>query len=110
MYFNKPKNKLFHNETDNNYLLTTEGTLKTTNCPYCKTGKLVMRQKPSSSQPFLGCTHYPNCSQTFSIAIVDDKMLCTSCKSGFMTKKKGPYSNFLGRTNYPKCKNMKTLK
>lgn len=95
---------------DNNYLLTNDETLITTNCPYCKTGKLVMRQKASDGSRFLGCSHYPNCEQTFSIAIVDDIMLCPSCKSGFMTKKKGPYGNFLGCTNYPKCINTLKLK
>ncbi|MBK8601012.1 MAG: topoisomerase DNA-binding C4 zinc finger domain-containing protein [Flavobacterium sp.] len=27
------------------------------------------------------------------------------CKSGFMTKRKGQFSTFLGCTNYPKCTN-----
>src|SRR5690606_22935391 len=51
--------------TDNNYLLSnSEGTLNATNCPYCKTGKLVTRQNSSNGYHFLGCSHYPNCNQT----------------------------------------------
>ena len=91
---------------DNNYLLSnSEGTLNPTNCPYCKTGKLVIRQNQGNDNQFLGCSHYPSCSQTFSdIEILEDKFLCPDCKSGFMTKRTGIYGNFLGCTNYPKCR------
>lgn len=45
--------------TDNNYLLTTtDGELNTTNCPYCKTGKLVIRQNSATGEQFLGCSLY----------------------------------------------------
>ncbi|MBR9847041.1 MAG: UvrD-helicase domain-containing protein [Algicola sp.] len=93
--------------TDNNYLLSTsEGTLNTTSCPYCKTGKLLIRQNLSKGNHFLGCSHYPNCNQTFNdIEILEDKILCADCKSGFMTKRTGKYGNFLGCTNYPSCRN-----
>ena len=93
--------------TDNNYLLTTDdGKLNTTNCPYCKTGKLVIRQNSSNGNHFLGCSHYPICNQTFDeIDILENKFLCPDCLSGFMTKKTGKYGNFLGCTNYPRCRN-----
>nr|WP_294779127.1 UvrD-helicase domain-containing protein [uncultured Flavobacterium sp.] len=96
--------------TDNNYLLTsTRGTLNTTSCPYCKTGKLVIRQNSSNATQFLGCSHYPNCNQTFkNIEILENKLLCPDCQSGFMTKRSGQYGNFLGCTNFPKCR--KTIK
>jgi DNA helicase-4 len=90
---------------DNKYLLTsTEGNLETTNCPYCQTGKLVIRQNSSKATQFLGCSHYPSCNQTFNnIEILQDSILCPSCKSGFMVKRSGKYGDFLGCTNYPKC-------
>lgn len=93
--------------TDNNYLLTTaEGILNTTNCPYCKTGKLVIRQNSLNGTQFLGCSHYPICNQAFSkIDILEDNFICPACKSGFMTKRTGQYGTFLGCTNYPKCRN-----
>lgn len=93
--------------TDNNYLLTTaEGILNTTNCPYCKTGKLVIRQNSLNGTQFLGCSHYPICNQIFSkIDILEDNFICPACKSGFMTKRTGQYGTFLGCTNYPKCRN-----
>jgi DNA helicase IV len=93
--------------TDNDFLLTT--TLKKTsktNCPYCQTGHLVIRQNSAKNNQFLGCSHYPSCNQTFNnIKILENTILCKSCKSGFMTKRSGQYGNFLGCTNYPKCRN-----
>ena len=97
---------------DNNYLLSkNDQTINTTNCPYCKTGKLIVRQNPSSANKFLGCSHYPGCNQTFNkVEILENKFLCPDCKSGFMTKRAGKYSDFLGCTNYPKCTNTIKLK
>lgn len=100
---------LFANElmSDNNYLLTsTDGNLKTTNCPYCQTGKLVIRQNSINATQFLGCSHYPNCDQTFNNKeILENTILCPHCSSGFMVKRSGIYGIFLGCTNYPKCRN-----
>jgi DNA helicase-4 len=93
--------------TDNDYLITAKNEKQSkTNCPYCQTGHLVIRQKPMDSQKFLGCSHYPSCNQTFNdIEILENSLLCSSCKSGYMTKRKGKFSTFLGCTNYPKCTN-----
>lgn len=96
---------------DNDYLMTTtnEKTNKT-NCPYCQTGHLVIRQNSQKNNKFLGCSHYPSCNQTFNnIEILENTILCQSCKSGFMSKKRGQYGNFLGCTNYPKCRNTISL-
>lgn len=92
---------------DNNYLLTsTDGDLNSTECPYCKTGKLVIRKNVSNGSQFLGCSHYPICNQTFKhIEILQDKILCSKCQSGFMIKRSGKFGDFLGCTNYPGCRN-----
>ena len=92
--------------TDNNYLLTSiDGKLKTTNCPYCQTGKLVIRQNLTNSTRFLGCSHYPNCNQTFNnLEILENTILCPKCRSGFMVKRAGQFGDFLGCTNYPRCR------
>lgn len=91
---------------DNNYLLSTSnGKLNTTNCPYCKTGKLVIRQNSTSQEQFLGCSHFPVCNQTFKdIEILEHSYLCPECRSGFMTRKTGKFGAFLGCTNYPICR------
>ncbi len=96
--------------TDNNFLFTANNEkLSKTNCPYCQTGHLVIRQNSVKSNQFLGCSHYPSCNQTFNnIEILENSILCPNCKSGFMTKRKGKFSSFLGCTNYPKC--TKTIK
>lgn len=80
--------------------------LSKTNCPYCQTGNLVIRKRKSNHNHFLGCSNYPSCDQTFNnIEILDNTVLCSSCKSGFMVKRQGKFGDFLGCTNYPKCKN-----
>ena len=91
---------------DNNYLVNSNGdSLKTTNCPYCITGKLVIRDNTSNGKKFLGCSNYPVCNQTFNdLTILENQFLCPDCNSGFMTKRTGKYGSFLGCTNYPKCK------
>lgn len=93
--------------TDNDFLLTGNNEmLSKTNCPYCQTGHLLIRQNSVKNNQFLGCSNYPSCNQTFNnIEILVNTILCPSCKSGFMTKRSGEYGNFLGCTNYPKCKN-----
>nr|WP_288934802.1 UvrD-helicase domain-containing protein [uncultured Allomuricauda sp.] len=91
---------------DNDFLFNSNNEkLSKTNCPYCQTGHLVIRNNPNNGNQFLGCSHYPLCNQTFNnIEILDNTILCTSCKSGFMTKRSGKFGNFLGCTNYPKCR------
>jgi len=100
---------LFANEllTDNNYLLTsTDGNINTTNCPYCQTGKLIIRKNPETGNLFLGCSHFPICNQTFNnIEILEKSILCRDCRSGFMVKRNGKFGNFLGCSNYPRCNN-----
>jgi DNA helicase-4 len=92
--------------TDNNFLLTTNNEqVRRTNCPYCQTGQLVIRQNPVKHNYFLGCSHFPSCNQTFdNLEILENTILCPTCLSGFMTKRSGQYGSFLGCTNYPKCK------
>ncbi|OYU82491.1 MAG: hypothetical protein CFE24_15415 [Flavobacterium sp. BFFFF2] len=91
--------------TDNDHLLAANKRQRSqTNCPYCQTGHLVIRQNPVNNNQFLGCSHYPSCNQTFyNIDILEHAMLCPTCNSGFMTKRVGKFSEFLGCTNYPRC-------
>lgn len=93
--------------TDNDLIHTTNNEkLSKTNCPYCQTGYLVIRQNSVNNNQFLGCSHYPSCNQTFNnLEILENTILCPSCKSGFMTKRSGKFGIFLGCNNYPKCTN-----
>ncbi len=93
--------------TDNVFLSTGKiEKLSKTNCPYCMTGHLLIRQNLLRNNQFLGCSNYPICNQTFhNVEILENTILCPDCKSGFMIKREGKFSPFLGCTNYPKCTN-----
>jgi DNA helicase-4 len=88
------------------YLISNvNGELKLSKCPWCKTGKLVMRKNNNIGNEFLGCSHYPNCNQTYkNVEILRKPILCPSCQSGFLVKRNGRFGEFLGCTNYPDCK------
>lgn len=90
--------------TDEKYYLRTSDVESTTkNCPYCRTGKLVVRQN-SNGHSFLGCSHYPSCNQTYNdIDILQSGLLCPGCESGFMVNREGKFGKFLGCTSYPRC-------
>jgi DNA helicase IV len=98
--------------TDPSIILTANNEkLSQTNCPYCQTGHLMIRENLQNKNQFLGCSHYPSCNQTFKdVEILENSILCSKCQSGFMVKKTGPYSTFLGCTNYPKCDHTIKLK
>ncbi|UPZ17988.1 UvrD-helicase domain-containing protein [Flavobacterium humidisoli] len=90
---------------EHNYLLTSHnGKINITNCPYCQTGKLMIRTNSLTASQFLGCSHFPQCNQTYrNLEILDNDFLCPRCESGFMVKRNGIYGDFLGCTNYPRC-------
>ncbi|WP_293930431.1 UvrD-helicase domain-containing protein [Sphingobacterium sp. UBA6645] len=84
----------------------SNGMVSVTHCPYCKTGKLVVRKGKKDGSEFLGCSNFPQCAQTFKTTdILSSNLLCSRCESGFMLLKKGKYGDFLGCTNYPRCTN-----
>ena len=75
------------------------------NCPWCKTGRLIIRQNSQTGKKFVGCSHYPHCSQSYNnVEILSRPILCSSCRSGFLVRRRGKYGEFLGCTNYPECK------
>ena len=75
------------------------------NCPWCKTGRLIIRQNSQTGKSFVGCSHYPHCSQSYNnVEILSKPILCSSCRSGFLVRRCGKYGEFLGCTNYPECK------
>ena len=92
------KDNLFHLEA-----LYKNSTRKIS-CPYCQTGKLVIRKNTVRNEQFVGCSNYPGCNNTYNnIDIIENNIICPKCNSGFMTKRKGVYGPFMGCTNYPKC-------
>lgn len=89
-----------------NYLIQGRyGESELVNCPWCKTGRLIIRQNSQTGKSFVGCSHYPHCSQSYNnVEILSKPILCSSCRSGFLVRRRGKYGEFLGCTNYPECK------
>ena len=89
-----------------NYLIQGRyGEADLVNCPWCKTGRLVIRKNSQMGKNFVGCSHYPNCNQSYNnIEILSRPILCPACQSGFLVRRHGRYGEFLGCTNYPDCK------
>lgn len=74
-----------------------------TNCPHCKTGKLVIRQNEITHEQFLGCSNYPQCNYTVSdITVLEKAHHCPKC-GGFLVKRHSSHGDFYGCSNYPLC-------
>ncbi len=73
-------------------------------CPFCKTGKLVLRSKTNNGLPFFGCSNYPYCKYMIndSSAVIRNKR-CPKC-GDIMVLINGPRSLFYGCHNYPRCR------
>ena len=114
----RTKNKVYLLTPENESLFTKEikrysnylvqgcyGESELVNCPWCKTGRLIIRQNSQTGKSFVGCSHYPHCSQSYNnVEILSKPILCSSCRSGFLVRRRGKYGEFLGCTNYPECK------
>ena len=109
VYLLTPENEsLFTKEIKrySNYLVQGRyGESELVSCPWCKTGRLIIRQNSQTGKNFVGCSHYPHCSQSYNnVEILSKPILCSSCRSGFLVRRRGKYGEFLGCTNYPECK------
>lgn len=109
VYLLTPENEsLFTKEIKqySNYLIQGRyGESELVSCPWCKTGRLIIRQNSQTGKNFVGCSHYPHCSQSYNnVEILSKPILCSSCRSGFLVRRRGKYGEFLGCTNYPECK------
>ena len=87
---------------DNGYVLSADNDeSKQINCPWCETGRVVIRRNGATGEQFLGCSHYPQCNQSYKdINILKYPMRCQRCGSGFLVKRSGRYGDFLGCTNW----------
>jgi DNA helicase-4 len=108
---------------DYNLNVTGENTGKM-KCPECKTGNIEpVRWKDST---FYSCSNYPYCryrpqvcpkcdngflhkeNETEYTCINDycnfRAVICPSCNDGYMKLIKGPYSDFMGCSNFPDCR------
>ena len=100
---------------------TPTGTL----CPECH--KPLVERMDKKGKKFVACSGYPKCHYIegrvvgehdhdkthvhVALALTDaDKTIpCPDCKDGWLIKKKGKFSEFLGCSNYPKCRHMEKI-
>lgn len=72
------------------------------NCPWCKSGKLVIRE--ARRQAFYGCSNYPYCKYTINdmkAVVINNR--CPSC-GDFLVVRNGKNGKFIGCHNYPRCR------
>lgn len=88
------------------------------NCPDC--GKPLVYKKNKKGERFIGCTGFPSCHYTVNLdgkkkekkePITPDQYVkpCPDCKTGFLVVKKGKRNEFLGCTNFPKCRHVEQI-
>lgn len=71
-------------------------------CPYCKTGRLVIRE--SEGHNFYGCSNYPYCTYTIDdFRAVKNNYRCEKCGDFMIFHAKGKYGPFYGCHNYKRC-------
>ena len=98
-------------------------SLGKTKCPDCETGYIEIVE--GMYGPFHSCSNYPYCqyrpakcpkcengflivNESFEYRCINDycgfkAAKCPSCNEGYMKLVKGPYSDFMGCSNYPDC-------
>lgn len=81
-------------------------------CPLC--GHPLVKRKNKKGQDFIGCSNYPKCTyikgkdgeqaSKKEYTEADYVKECPSCHKGHLVIKHGSKVDFLGCTNYPKCR------
>lgn len=76
-------------------------------CPYCKSGRLVLRLNTKNNSQFFGCSNYPYCTYAINdLDAVSNDIRCPDC-GDFMSLRQGKWGPFYGCHNYPRCKRTK---
>lgn len=77
-------------------------------CPWCKSGRLVVRTSENGDS-FYGCTNYPYCKYTINdFKAVRTNNHCPSC-GDFLVVRNGRYGKFIACHGYPYCKHTRQL-
>lgn len=98
-------------------------------CPVCKTG-VILRRRGDYGE-FYSCSNYPYCNYrpwkcpVCGVGVVIEGQVdyicsrascffrarkCPECSDGYLVERRGPYSKFLGCSNYPACKHTVALR
>lgn len=82
---------------------------KVRTCPWCKSGKLKLREKDCSK--FYGCSNYPYCKYKLKeLYAVEKNNLCPHCGDFLVSRVGKNGSRFLGCHGFPGCKFTKNLR
>ncbi len=80
-----------------------QGFSQKTDIPFfCKNCGGVLLERQGKNGEFLGCSNYPICKFTFTVAGEDEEK-CPKCGRK-MVERQGKHGKFLGCTGYPTCK------
>lgn len=97
------KPSIFIKEIESNCEITNPELVEASEvieCPYCKTGRLVLRGQWGNQ--FYGCSNYPYCGYNQEKSVVDGSKRCPRCDH-FIIWRNGQWGKFLGCSNYPRC-------
>ena len=84
---------------------TNDQEVTAISCPFCKTGKLILRKNDTNGNSFYGCSNYPYCDYTINdFKAVKNNKRCNVC-GDFMVIRKGKNGLFYGCHNFPRCTN-----
>jgi len=99
------------------YEAQQEARRRAISCPECNTGKLLKREGKFGN--YFSCDAYPKCSIKMQVnedgnpdiekytktkAELELLEICKKCKKGKMKKRTSAKGDFLGCTNFPRCK------
>ena len=100
-------------ECKTTYNLPKKGILKPNlekMCEHCGSPTILIIARGKQPQEF--CIN-ADCSGKVQVEegekVEGENETCTKCNKGKMILRKGPYGQFLGCDNYPKCKNLKQI-
>ena len=92
------------------------------NCPDC--GKPLVYKQNKKGERFIGCSGFPSCHYTRNVnetaadakpkakvtyTEADYVKPCPACQKGFLVVKHGKKADFLGCTNFPRCRHHEWL-
>jgi DNA topoisomerase I len=79
-------------------------------CKECQSPQIMLIKK--AKQPTPWCIN-PDCPTKLQVAegekVKGEGETCEKCGTGIMLLRRGPYGQFLGCSNYPKCKTLKQI-
>ncbi len=97
-------------DIENPELLNEDSATEKFLCPWCKSGKLILRDSAFDKTKFYGCSNYPYCNYSINdLKAVKTNNRCPICND-FLVIRNGVNGKFIGCHNYPRCTHTRQLK